>query len=304
MTARSYQVNQANSKIRNTKNLNQRVVPAASVLSRKAQEVELLLEEIVRFQLGLQEYPEARIEQHSTIKNLISFSKQIITQMMRSNNRYRGYKVDTQNLIPSVKLLFLIGTLCEDFGYMNTSPLYGYNILDLGCGALSTYIEPEFPFFQVKKEEEFLNQFCKDHPPLGAEILQILGARVIGLDPRAHDKAEYEYQTTYKHRAIEFNKIKEWLPSVETKFEVISCLSLFNKYDFAYHYSTSRQIAYFLNTLRSILMPKGILYSDPPETPCTPEAREMNRRIFQQAGFRVIYEGYFYILEPIDTTLP
>lgn len=293
MAAKPYsQFNQINSKLKQ-----QRTVPKAEVLVREARRVESLLKEIAQFKLRLKDYPTEQIERYAAIKNLISFSKQVMTQMMRSNDRYRGFKVDTRNYAPSSKILFLAGTLCEDFGYMNTSPLYGYNILDIGCGALSPYIEIEFPYLQPKKEEDLLVQFHQDYPPLCAEILQILGAKVNGLDPRPNYKNEYEYQTAYKHRMLEYPQIKDWLTSVEIKFDVISCLSLFGKYDFSFYYSTPDQLVRFLSPLRHVLSPQGLLYSDPPLLPTQPDAREMNRRIFGKAGFRVVYEGYYYILE-------
>ena len=270
---------------------NRQIVPSSSSIVSEAAKIEALTKDILYCKLGLKEHTEVQINEHPKIKNLNNFGKQIIIQMMRSSSDFKGFKVDIKEHILKSDVLFLIGTLCQDFDHMNTSPLFGYKVLDIGCGALSSYVPSE-------ENEDLLVQFYNDHPPIGAEILQILGAEVIGIDPRENSKYKYEYQVSYKHKIMEFIEISNWLKTLENKFDVLTCFNLFNKHSFLYYYNSPKEISGFFSELRKAISPQGLLYTNAPVLAISPENKYINHKIFGKAGFKVLYEGYYYILQP------
>ncbi|MEB3213193.1 MAG: hypothetical protein VKL39_17715 [Leptolyngbyaceae bacterium] len=263
--------------------------PRTKAIIREADEIRHLLMQLSCFsheQAGMQYQI---LEQHEKIKHLNSFGKQLLIRMFRSNDRFWGYKVDFDNYILKSDVLFLVGTLCDSFDYMNTSPIYGLNVLDIGCGALSTYGPPD-------EKQDLLSQFHADRPPIATEMLQMLGAKTIGLDPRANNSGEYKYDVAYKHFKVEFDGVHQWLQTTQQKFDVISCMNLFNRQSFLYDHSDVEDTAAFFKDLRTGLLPDGLLYSSPPFIPSSDENRSSNRRIFTRAGFRILHEGYFLIL--------
>lgn len=279
----------------NNKVFQRRILPKPEWVAREAADIETLLRNISYAALNLGDAGasvDAFLDRYPRIKSLNSFAKQIVIRMMRSNPTFQGYKVDFKDHVLKPHILLLIGTLCQNFDSMNTSPLAGCKVLEVGCGALAPYAPP-------REDHDLLAQFYSDHPPIAAEILQMLGAQTIGLDPRANSKEIYQYQTSYKHRIVEFVDLKDWLSTVEEKFDVITCFHVFNRSSFMYYYETPTQIAQFLRSLRTVISPQGLLYSGTPVLPISPENIETNRQIFRDAGFKLIYEGYDLIAEPI-----
>lgn len=228
------------------------------------------------------------VELHEKIKHLNSFGKQLIIRMFRSNERFRGYRVDFEHHVLKPDVLFLVGTLCDSFDYMNTSPMFGLSVLDVGCGALATYAPPD-------PHQGLITQFYADRPPVAPEMLQMLGARTVGLDPRKNSKDDYQYDVAYKHFSMEFEEVATWLQTTQQKFDVISCIHLFNRQSFLYDHQGYSDTAAFFKSLRKALPPDGLLYSSPPCIPSSEENRCTNRRIFTKAGFRIVHEGYFLI---------
>ncbi|HHP7245688.1 MAG TPA: hypothetical protein ACFE0H_13485 [Elainellaceae cyanobacterium] len=231
------------------------------------------------------------LDEYSKLKHLNSFAKQIVIRMLRSNRRFWGYKVDVNNRIVKPHILFLIGTLCDGFDYMNTSPLYGLRVLDIGCGALSEY-------GTVDDDGDLLNQFYGDRPPMAAEMLQLLGAQTIGIDPRRHCPQTYDYRVSYKHQIVNFDAIENWLNAFSAPFDVISGFNLFSRPGFLYHYWSTDRIVALFQTLRQRLEPCGLLYTSSPFPPASLENRHTNRQIFTKAGFEILHEGYYFIAKP------
>lgn len=229
---------------------------------------------------------------YEKLRSLNSFGKQIVVRMFRSNPEFQGFKVEFPEPVLKPHTLFLLGTLCDEFDYMNTSPLFGLHVLDVGCGALSEYGGFE------RQHRDLLQRFYGDRPPLRAEILQILGAQTIGIETRPNDKAVYDYQTSYKHRTMEFVEIKNWLKTNNTQFDVITCFQLFDRISFAYYYSAPQDISRFLRHLRASLAPQGLLYCNAPFMPFSEENRQRNQQVYKGAGLHPLYEGYYVILQP------
>jgi hypothetical protein len=260
------------------------------VVRREALRIEDLLKKLLYSKTDVDDCWDVYTHNDSKLRNLNSFGKQIATQMMRSNPDYQGFRVEFKDPALKPDVLFLIGTLCDDFDHMNTSPLYGFNILDVGCGALS-------PYGNSKDKENLVERFYSDQPPIAPELLQILGAHAIGIDPRSHDRQVYDYPTSYKHRTINFPEIPQWLSSLDYCFDIISCLSLFNKSSFGYYYSLPEDITQFLKLLRRATSPKGLLYCTHPFIPSSEENQQLNHQIFSDAGFNLLHEGYYLILQ-------
>lgn len=259
-------------------------------IAAEAAEIEDLLKKCFALDDTSAEQSIEWMDQIPKIKHLNSFGKQILIRMFRSNRRFWGYKVDfnSQSLKPAV--LFLVGTLCDSFDHMNTSPLYGLSVLDIGCGALSTYVKPD-------DDSRLIEQFYGDHPPIAAEILQMLGAKTVGVDPRHHCRDDYEYQVSYAHRAVEFGAIESWLDELSERFNVISCLNLFSRHSFLYHYAASDEFIQFFTRLWTKLMTGGLVYTTPPFAPSSEENCSANRAVFAAAGFNILHEGYYLILQ-------
>jgi SAM-dependent methyltransferase len=262
--------------------------PRTKAIIREAEEIKQLLMQLSWFSPDNADAQKGILEQHEKIKHLNSFGKQLLIRMFRSNDRFWGYKVDFEHYLLKPDVLFLVGTLCDSFDYMNTSPIYGLNVLDIGCGALSTYGPPD-------ESQDLLSQFHADRPPIATEMLQMLGAKTIGLDPRANNPEDYKYDVAYKHFKVEFENVEQWLRTTQQKFDVISCMNLFNRQSFLYDHHSYEDTGEFFKSLRIGLLPDGLLYSSPPLLPSSEENRQMNRRIFTRAGFRILHEGYFFI---------
>jgi hypothetical protein len=268
-----------------------RALPQTDVVIREANHIEDLLRRLIAdpndvdWELHLGRYPK--------LKALNSFGTQIVIRMLRSGDRFRGYKVDFDNHALKPYILFLVGTLSDDFSHMNTSPLNGVRALDVGCGALSEYGTP-------LDTNDLLAQFYAIHPPILPEILQMLGATTFGVDPRENSSQEFEYQVTYKHMCCEFPEISTWMQKLPSKFDLISCFNLFSRRSFNYLYQSPDEIADFFAQLRRGLNRQGLLYTSAPLIPSSSENRQMNRRIFAKAGFKIVYEGYYFILEPLS----
>lgn len=273
--------------------MRRRVLPPLNLIANEATKIESLIRELVLVRMGLKAESEDLLSQSSKLQNLNSFGKQLIIQMMRSNPNFRGFKIDIKDHILRPDILFLVGTLCSDFGHMNTSPLFGCKILDVGCGALSAYAPSE-------EDDDLITQFYRDYPPLNAEILQILGAQVTGIDPREHSKDRYEYQVSYKHRTVEFSDIHQWFAATEDRFDILTCFHLFNKSSFLYTFDSPKAIAKLFRSFRKVLAPGGLLYCVAPFLPISAQQQQANYQIFRKAGFKVLYSGYYYILVPID----
>jgi hypothetical protein len=290
MSVKPYKPIGAGVGIANLQVFNQHTVFQTDVILREAKEIEELLSKVLYSQADDPNIWDVCANNNSKLKNLNSFGKQIVSQMLRSNPDFQGFKVEFKDPILKPDVLFLIGTLCDDFDHMNTSPLHGFNILDVGCGALSPYVSIE--------TNNLLDRFYNDQPPIAAELLQILGAHTVGVDTRPNSKEVYEYKPTYKHKTMEFFEIGKWLTTLDYKFDVVSCINLFNKFGFAYHYSLPHQIAQFLSNLRKVMSPQGLLYCTAPVIPSSPENKQINYQTFSDAGFKVLYEGYYLILQP------
>ncbi|MEB3232377.1 MAG: hypothetical protein VKJ64_15310 [Leptolyngbyaceae bacterium] len=256
---------------------------------REAQRIEMFLSNIMQLG-GLQDDAWDFCQEYPTLRQINSLGKQIVIRMFRSNPRFQGYKVDFDRHMLNPNVLFLAGSLCEQFDYAHTSPLFGLNILDIGCGALSEYAS-------LAKDANLLSQFYSDRPPIGAELLQMLGAKTIGLDPRGNAAELYDYQVAYRHRVVEFDAIDQWVKDYVNKFDIVSCLNLFKRHSFLYGHSEPEQITRFLVGVRRSLVAKGLVYSTTPLPPSTSENRQTNRRIFQNAGFQILHEGYYLIAE-------
>lgn len=263
--------------------------PRTKAIIREAEDIKHILMQLSCLPADDLAAQHSLIEQHEKIKHLNSFGKQLLIRMFRSNDRFWGYKVDFDQHILKPSVLFLVGTLCDSFDYMNTSPIFGLSVLDVGCGALSTYGVPD-------KEQDLLTQFYADRPPIATEMLQMLGAKTIGLDPRANRADEYKYDVAYKHFKIEFDDIDAWLQNSPHRFDVISCMNLFNRQSFLYDHNSYEDTADFFEILHKGLATDGLLYTSPPMIPSSEENRCTNRRIFTRAGFRILHEGYFLIL--------
>lgn len=276
----------------NPKFINRRVLPPIEYIVSEADKIEDLSREILHCKLGIKDCPEFPLDRYTKIKNLNSFGKQIVIQMMRSNPEFQGYKVDIKDHILKASTLLLAGTLCRDFDHMHTSPLYGCTLLQIGCGALA-------PYAPSKEDDDLLIKFYNDHPPVEAEILQILGAQVTGVDPRENHKDRYQYQVSYKHKTVEFVELNNCLTTLEGKFDVLTCFDIFNKPSFLYQHDSLKQVSRFLHGFRKVISPQGLLYSSAPVLPTTQENRQMNYTVFNEAGFKVLYEGYYFILEPM-----
>ncbi len=270
-----------------------RILPSGEVVAREAGKVEALIQTLVDAKLNRQDITTDVLEKSQKLKNINSLSKQIVLNLLRSNDLFRGFKVNIKQHIVRPELLLLAGTLCETFDVMNTSPFYGYRALMVGCGALSSYSETKVD------SSDLIERFYGDRPPVTPEVMQILGAKVTGIEPRENSKAEYEYSVSYRHVAIGFQQLEAWLSSNPESFDVLTCFNLFGRPDFLFHYSTPEQITQFLRVLRRAIAPEGLLYSSPPLLPVSSENRSINAQIFYAAGFQTIYQGYYYILEPV-----
>ncbi len=266
-------------------------VPSNSVIIREAERAEALLRKLMCASPDDQTAWEICAAQYPKLKSLNSFAKQIVIRMFRSNPTFQGFKAEFKDPVLKSHVLFLLGTLCDEFDHIHTSPLYGMSVLDVGCGALSPYGTPD-------DKNGLTAQFYSEYPPIGAEILQILGAQTIGIDPRINSKEHYDYQVSYKHRAMEFIEIPKFLTTVKNPFDVMVCFNLFNRSGFAFYYSEPHEISGFLKMLKGGLSPQGLLYCNAPFLPSSPENRQLNEQVFIGAGLKVVYEGYFLVLQP------
>ena len=253
----------------------------------EAQRIELFLSQIMQFG-GLSEESWDRCQDYPKLRQLNSLGKQIVIRMFRSNPRFQGYKVDFDRHMLNPNVLFLAGSLSSQFDYANTSPLFGLNILDIGCGALSEYAPPD-------EDSNLLSQFYGDRPPISAELLQMLGAKTIGVDPRSHCSATYNYQISYRHRMAEFDDMGDWIKAYVNTFDVVSCLNVLNRQSFLYGHSDPDSITDFLSSVRRSLITNGLIYMTAPLAPSSPENRQTNRQIFSRAGLRLLHEGYYLI---------
>lgn len=260
-------------------------------IMEEAQRIEGFFSQIMQVG-GLSDESWDRCQNYPKLRQLNSLGKQIVIRMFRSNARFRGYKVDFDRHMLNPHILFLAGSLSRDFDYANTSPLFGLNVLDIGCGALSEYCPPD-------KDANLLSQFYGDRPPIGAELLQMLGAKTIGIDPRSHAPSDYEYQTAYRHRMVEFDDIGQWVKEHVNTFDVVSCLNVMKRQSFLYSHPDPESITEFLTTLRRSLISSGLIYITSPVTPSSSENRQINRQIFSRAGFRLLHEGYYLIAEKV-----
>jgi 2-polyprenyl-3-methyl-5-hydroxy-6-metoxy-1,4-benzoquinol methylase len=261
-------------------------------IANEAARVEELLRKLQFATTNQNDAWELYTSDYEKLHSLNSFGKQIVIRMFRSNPEFQGFKIDLPEPVLKPHTLFLLGTLCDEFDYVNTSPLFGLTVLDVGCGALSEYGGFDRP------HRELLQRFYGDHPPIGAEILQILGAQTIGIDTRPNDKSVYAYHTSYKHRVMEFVDIKNWLQTNNSQFDVITCFQVFDRVNFAYYYSAPEDISRFLRYLRKSLAPQGLLYCSTPFMPFSEENRQLNRQVYTGAGLKPLYEGYYVILQP------
>ncbi|MEM9216631.1 MAG: hypothetical protein AAGD25_20070 [Cyanobacteria bacterium P01_F01_bin.150] len=255
----------------------------------EAQRIESFFSKIMQLG-GLSDESWDRCQDYPKLRQLNSLGRQIVIRMFRSNPRFQGYRVDFDRHMLNPDVLFLIGSLSSQFDYANTSPLFGLNILDIGCGALSEYAP-------LDKDANLLSQFYGDRPPVGAELLQMLGAKTIGVDPRSHCSQTYNYQTSYRHRMVEFDEMDQWIKDYVNSFDVVSCLNLLKRQSFLYGHSNADSITEFLTTVRRSLVSHGLLYMIAPLAPSSPENRQANRQIFSRAGLRVLHEGYYLIAE-------
>lgn len=275
---------------------NRRILPKTELIAREAIQIEALSRSLLHLAKNnsgdSDNQIDSLLDEYPTIKSLNGFGKQIVIRMMRSNSEFEGYKVDFKDHVLKPHVLLLTGTLCINFDVMNTSPLTGCKVLEVGCGALS-------PYTSNRDSHNLLNQFYGDHPPISAEILQMLGAQTTGIDPRSHCKETYRYQTSYKHRVVEFVDLEDWLADSPDTYDVITCFHVFNRSSFLYHYESPQQVIRFLSNLRRVSSSQGMLYSGLPLLPTSPENVATNRSIFNEAGFKPIYEGYYAILEAI-----
>lgn len=265
------------------------------MVAREAGKIEALIQTLVDAKLSHQDITTEILESNAKLKNINSLSKQIVLNLLRSNDLFRGFKVNIKQHIIRPELMLLAGTLCETFDVMNTSPFYGYRALMVGCGALSSYTETKV------ETSDLIERFYSDRPPVTPEVMQILGAKVTGIEPRENNKAEYEYPVSYRHVAIGFQQLEAWLSANPEPFDVLTCFNLFSRSEFLFHYSTPEQITRFLRVLRRAIAPKGLLYSSPPLLPVSTENRSINAQVFYAAGFQTIYQGYYYILEPVHS---
>ena len=256
---------------------------------QEAQRIELFFSQIMQAG-GFSHDSWEECQNYPKLKQLNSLGKQLVIRMLRSNSRFRGYKVDFDHHMLNPSVLFLAGTLCNEFDYAHTSPLFGLEVLDIGCGALSEYAPPD-------KDANLLSQFYGDRPPVGAELLQMLGAKTVGIDPRSHCSESYSYQITYRHRMVEFDDVSEWLQEYGSTFDVISCLNVLKRQSFLYGHPDPEHITTFLAGLRHWIVPNGLLYSTSPLPPSSEENCQTNRQIFHRAGFRILHEGYYLIAE-------
>lgn len=257
------------------------------VIVQEAQRIELFLSQIMQFG-GLSEESWDRCQDYPKLRQLNSLGKQIVIRMFRSNPRFQGYKVDFDRHMLNPNVLFLAGSLSSQFDYANTSPLFGLNILDIGCGALSEYAPPD-------EDSNLLSQFYGDRPPISAELLQMLGAKTIGVDPRSHCSDTYNYQISYRHRMAEFDDMGDWIKDYVNTFDVVSCLNVLNRQSFLYGHSDPDSITDFLSSVRRSLITNGLIYMTAPLAPSSPENRQTNRQIFSRAGLRLLHEGYYLI---------
>ena len=255
----------------------------------EAQRIELFFSQIMQLG-GLIEESWERCQDYPKLRQLNSLGKQIVIRMLRSNRRFQGYKVDFERHMLSPNVLFLAGSLSSQFDYANTSPLFGLNILDIGCGALSEYA----PF---DKDANLLSQFYGDRPPIGAELLQMLGAKTIGVDPRSHCSQTYDYQISYRHRMAEFDEMDQWIKDYINTFDVVSCLNVLNRQSFLYGHPDPESITEFLTNVRRSLISNGLIYMTAPLAPSSFENRHTNRQILSRAGLRILHEGYYLIAE-------
>ena len=256
---------------------------------REAQRIELFFSQVMQLG-GLSDESWDRCQDYPKLRQLNSLGKQIVIRMFRSNPRFQGYKVDFDRHMLNPSVLFLAGSLSSQFDYANTSPLFGLNILDIGCGALSEYAVPD-------KSANLLSQFYGDRPPIGAELLQMLGAKTIGVDPRSHCTDTYHYQMSYRHRMAEFDEMDQWIKEYVSTFDVVSCLNVLKRQSFLYGHPDPENITDFLKNVRRSLVSNGLLYMTAPLAPSSPENRQTNRQIFSRAGLRILHEGYYLIAE-------
>ncbi|HEY9625039.1 MAG TPA: hypothetical protein V6C78_32230 [Crinalium sp.] len=261
-----------------------------NAVRREAERIEDLLRKLLYSRTDLEDGWDVYTHDYQKLRNLNSFGKQVAMQMLRSNPAFQGFRVEFKDPALKPDALFLVGTLCNDFDHMNTSPLYGINVLDVGCGSLS-------PYGNAKDKDSLVEQFFSDQPPIATELLQILGAHTVGIDPRHPSREVYDYQTTYKHRTMDFSDISKWLTTLDYCFDVVSCLNLFDKSNFAYYYSLPEDLSRFLKLLRRAMSPKGLLYCTHPFLPSSEENQQTNRQIFNEAGFDILHEGYYVILQ-------
>lgn len=269
-----------------------RVLPKKAVILREAQAIEALLKRLLLHSESVLQW-ELQLDRYPKLKQLNSFGKQIVIRMLRSSYRFQGFKIEFDNHILKPHILFLLGTLSDEFDYMHTSPLNGVKALDIGCGALS-----EYSAAPLETTTDLITQFYLDRPPILAELLQMLGAQSVGVDPRENCADTYEYQVSYRHHISDFPGIASWLGKLKYKFDLMSCFNLYARQGFAYYYQTPEELTQFFKGLRHGLSPQGLLFTTAPLPPSSLENQQSNRQIFSQAGFQVLYEGYYMILEP------
>jgi hypothetical protein len=233
------------------------------------------------------------LEQYPRLKYLNNFGTQIVIRMLRSAYRFQGFKIDFSAHVLKPHVLFVLSTLVSDADLAHTSPLAGLKALDIGCGALSSYVPAD-----QDSTVDMLTQFYLDHPPVLAELLQLLGAQTFGVDPREYNPQAYDYTPTYRHLTFGFTEVEDWLQKLRQPMDLICCFNLFNRGSFEYHYGSPRRISQFFQGLKSGLSPQGLVFTSAPLLPSSADNIAMNRRIFTNAGFRVVYTGYYTILEP------
>lgn len=273
-----------------------RVLPKPAAVVSSAAAMEMILRNMVLDGDPFAAW-EGAIATQPYLKYLNGFGTQVVIRMLRSAQRFQGFKVEFDQHVLKSHVLFTLGTLVNDFDIANTSPLMGVKALDIGCGALSDYASSA-----LESTTDLLTQFYLDHPPILAELLQLLGAQTLGVDPREHAPSTYSYTPTYRHVSLSFPEIQGWLQKLRQPVDLICCFNLFHRPDFSYHYPSPQRLSSFFKGLHTGLSPQGLVFTSTPLIPATDENRMMNRRIFTNAGFRVIYEGYYMILEPQQST--
>lgn len=268
-----------------------RLLPKPNIVRTNAAAMEALLRDIVLCDGSTDPFEVA--SSRPALKYINTFGTQVVMRMLRSAHRFQGFKIEFDHHMLKPHVLFLFGTLVNEFDLANTSPLTGIKALDVGCGALSDYASSS-----LEKTTDLLTQFYLDHPPVLAELLQLLGAQTFGVDSRSNDPDTYAYTPIYRHITLPFNEIQAWLQKLHQPMDLITCFNLFDRPHFSYHYSSPIELTRFFKGLRAGLSDQGLLFTSAPLLPSSPQNRAMNQRIFKNAGFRMVYEGYYIILEP------